>query len=74
MHRTFLQSMYSINPYQPKVKETIYEVTYSFGYTLIRMPYTEKGFKEFINKAICNNKDIKYFSVNIIIPDQFQFS
>lgn len=55
--------------YQPKVKEITYEVTYGFGKNLTTESYTEEEFKHFINNAICNNKDIKDFSVNIIIPD-----
>lgn len=56
-------------PYQPKVKETTYKVTYGFGNTLTCIPYTEEEFKNFINIAVCNNKDIKDFTVNVIIPD-----
>lgn len=56
-------------PYQPKVKETTYEVTYGFGNNLTVESYTEEEFKNFINVAVCNNKDIKDFTVNIIIPD-----
>lgn len=57
------------NPYKPKQKEPIYEVEFGFGKKLTKWSYTEKEFKEFINIAVCNNKDIKNFSVNVIIPD-----
>lgn len=56
-------------PYQPKEKEIKYEVTYGFGDDLTVDSYTEEEFKHFINIAVCNNKDVKDFSVNIIIPD-----
>lgn len=56
-------------PYQPKEKEIKYEVTYDFGNNSTVVSYTEEEFKNFINVAICNNKDVKDFSVNIIIPD-----
>lgn len=56
-------------PYQPKVKEVTYKVTYGFGKNSTTKSYTEEDFKHFINVAVCNNKDIKDFSVNIIIPD-----
>ena len=56
-------------PYQPKVKEVTYNVTYGFGKNSTTESYTEEDFKHFINVAVCNNKDIKDFSVNIIIPD-----
>lgn len=57
------------NPYKPKQKEPIYEVEFGFGEKLTKWSYTEKDFKEFISIAVCNNKDIKNFSVNVIIPD-----
>lgn len=57
------------NPYKPKQKEIKYEVTFGFGDNLTVKSYTEEEFKDFINIAVINNKDIKDFSVNIIIPD-----
>lgn len=64
------KSLYlTTNPYKPKQKEPIYEVEFGFGEKLTRWSYTEKDFKEFINIAVCNNKDIKNFSVKVIIPD-----
>lgn len=57
------------NPYKPKQKEIKYEVTFGFGDDLTVKTYTEEEFKNFINIAVCNNKDVKDFSVNIIIPD-----
>lgn len=56
-------------PYQPKKKEIKYEVTFGFGNDLTVKSYTEEEFRRFINIAVINNKDIKDFSVNIIIPD-----
>lgn len=55
--------------YNPNIKEPKYEVTYGFGDNLTVDSYTEEEFKHFINIAVCNNKDVKNFSVNIIIPD-----
>lgn len=60
---------HTTTPYKPKQKEPIYEVTFGFGEKLTKWSYTEKDFKEFISIAVCNNKDIKNFSVNVIIPD-----
>lgn len=57
------------NPYKPKQKEIKYEVTFGFGDDLTVKSYTEEEFRRFINIAVINNKDIKDFSVNIIIPD-----
>lgn len=57
------------NPYKPKQKEIKYEVTYGFGEDLTVKSYTEEEFKDFINIAVINNKDIKDFTVNMIIPD-----
>ena len=56
-------------PYQPKVKEVKYEVTYGFGNNLTVNSYTEEDFKHFIDKAVCSNKDIKDFSVSLTIHD-----
>lgn len=56
-------------PYQPKKKEIRYEVTFGFGEDLTVKSYTEEEFKNFINIAVINNKDIKDFTVNMIIPD-----
>ena len=57
------------NPYKPKQKEIKYEVTFGFGEDLTVKSYTEEEFKNFINIAVVNNKDIKDFTVNMIIPD-----
>lgn len=57
------------NPYKPKQKEIKYEVTFGFGEDLTVKSYTEEEFKDFINIAVINNKDIKDFTVNMIIPD-----
>lgn len=57
------------NPYKPKQKEIKYEVTFGFGDNLTVKSYTEEEFKDFINIAVINNKDIKDFTVNMIIPD-----
>lgn len=57
------------NPYKPKQKEIKYEVTYGFGKDLTVKSYTEEEFRKFINIAVINNKDIKDFTVNMIIPD-----
>lgn len=59
------------NEYKPinQQKEIKYEVTYGFGEDLTVKSYTEEEFRRFINIAVINNKDIKDFTVNIIIPD-----
>ena len=57
------------NPYKSKQKEIKYEVTFGFGDDLTVKSYTEEEFRRFINIAVINNKDIKDFSVNVIIPD-----
>ena len=56
-------------PYQPKQKEIKYIVTYGFGKDLTVTSYTEEEFKKFINVAVINNKDVQYFTVEMIIPD-----
>jgi hypothetical protein len=56
-------------PYKPKQKEIRYEVTYGFGEDLAVELFNEMEFKKFIDVAVCNNKDIKDFTVNMIIPD-----
>ena len=56
------------NPYEPK-KEIKYEVTYGFGKDLTVESFNEMEFKRFIDTAVCNNKDVKDFTVNVIIPD-----
>ena len=56
------------NPYEPK-KEIKYEVTFGFGKNLTVKSFNEMEFKRFIGVAVCNNKDVKDFTVNIIIPD-----
>lgn len=56
-------------PYQPKQKEIKYTVTYGFGKDLTVTSYTEEEFKKFINVAVINNKDVQYFTVEMIIPD-----
>lgn len=57
------------NPYEPKQKEIKYEVTYGFGKDLTVESFNEMEFKRFIGTAVCNNKDVKDFTVNMIIPD-----
>lgn len=57
------------NPYEPKQKEIRYEVTFGFGDDLTVKSYTEEEFRRFITITVINNKDIKDFSVNVIIPD-----
>lgn len=57
------------NPYEPKQKEIKYEVTYGFGKDLTVESFNETEFKRFIGTAVCHNKDVKDFTVNVIIPD-----
>lgn len=57
------------NTYKPKQKEIKYIVTYGFGKDLTLKSYTEEEFKKFINVAVINNKDVQYFTVEMIIPD-----
>lgn len=57
------------NPYEPKQKEIKYEVTFGFGKNLTVESFNEMEFKRFIGTAVCHNKDVKDFTVNVIIPD-----
>lgn len=57
------------NTYEPKQKEIKYEVTYGFGKDLTVESFNEMEFKRFIGTAVCHNKDVKDFTVNVIIPD-----
>lgn len=57
------------NPYESKQKEIKYEVTFGFGKNLTVESFNEMEFKRFIGTAVCHNKDVKDFTVNMIIPD-----
>lgn len=57
------------NDYKSKQKEIKYEVTFGFGKDLTVESFNEMEFKRFIGTAVCHNKDVKDFTVNMIIPD-----
>ena len=58
------------NEYNPTETNGIkYEVVHGFGKDLQVEVFNEEQFKHFINIAVCNNKDVKDFTVNVIIDD-----